>query len=127
MNFLIILNDAPYGNERPYNALRLALQLQKEFSGNAHSNDAKNDINLCVFLMGDAVGCAVPSQETPTGYYNIERMLKIFQRNGGKIKICGTCAEARGLKNVQWMEGAEMSNLSELTKLTVESEKVFTF
>ena len=25
--FLIIINDAPYGNERPYNALRLAMNL----------------------------------------------------------------------------------------------------
>ena len=29
MNYLFILNDAPYGNERPYNALRLALNLVK--------------------------------------------------------------------------------------------------
>jgi sulfur relay (sulfurtransferase) complex TusBCD TusD component (DsrE family) len=26
-NILLILNDGPYGNERPYNALRLALNL----------------------------------------------------------------------------------------------------
>lgn len=28
-NYLLIVNDAPYGNERPYNALRLALNLVK--------------------------------------------------------------------------------------------------
>lgn len=27
--YLFIINDAPYGNERPYNALRLALNLVK--------------------------------------------------------------------------------------------------
>ena len=26
-NYLLIVNDGPYGNERPYNALRLALNL----------------------------------------------------------------------------------------------------
>ena len=29
-NFLIIINDAPYGNERPYNAMRLAFNLVKK-------------------------------------------------------------------------------------------------
>ena len=28
-NYLFIINDAPYGNERPYNALRLAMNLLK--------------------------------------------------------------------------------------------------
>ncbi|HWS23577.1 MAG TPA: hypothetical protein VN226_04005 [Anaerolineales bacterium] len=27
--FLLIVNDGPYGNERPYNALRLAMNLVK--------------------------------------------------------------------------------------------------
>jgi len=27
MKYLFIINDGPYGNERPYNALRLALNL----------------------------------------------------------------------------------------------------
>ena len=29
---LFILNDAPYGNEKAYNALRMAMNLQKENS-----------------------------------------------------------------------------------------------
>ena len=65
MNYLFIINDAPYGNERPYNALRLALNLAK-----------RPEVSLRVFLMGDGVQCAVPRQVTPEGYYNIERMLK---------------------------------------------------
>jgi uncharacterized protein involved in oxidation of intracellular sulfur len=28
-NYLLIINDGPYGNERPYNALRLAMNLAK--------------------------------------------------------------------------------------------------
>ena len=27
--YLLIINDGPYGNERPYNALRLAMNLAK--------------------------------------------------------------------------------------------------
>ena len=30
MNYLIILNDAPYGSERSYNGLRLAGSLAKQ-------------------------------------------------------------------------------------------------
>ena len=31
MKVLIIINDAPYGSEKAYNALRIAMQLQKDF------------------------------------------------------------------------------------------------
>ena len=35
-----------------------------------------------VFLMGDGVQCAVKGQDTPQGYYNIERMLTSVLRHG---------------------------------------------
>ncbi len=60
MKYLFIINDGPYGNERPYNALRLALNLQKR-EGTA----------VRVFLVGDGVQCAVACQATPDGYYNV--------------------------------------------------------
>jgi len=71
MNTLFILNDGPYGNERPYNALRLAMNLAK-----------REGMHPRVFLMGDGVQCAVAKQTTPDGYYNIERMLKSISRGG---------------------------------------------
>ena len=70
-NVLIIINDAPYGNERPYNALRLALNLVK-----------KQATRVQVFLMGDAVLCARKRQKTPDGYYNVERMIKSLIQRG---------------------------------------------
>jgi uncharacterized protein involved in oxidation of intracellular sulfur len=63
-NYLLVINDGPYGNERPYNALRLAMNLAK-----------REGTHVRVFLMGDGVQCAVKGQDTPQGYYNIERML----------------------------------------------------
>lgn len=71
-NYLLIVNDGPYGNERPYNALRLALNLVK-----------RPDTSVRVFLMGDGVNCAVRGQTTPDGYYNVERMLQSIARRGG--------------------------------------------
>jgi uncharacterized protein involved in oxidation of intracellular sulfur len=48
--------------------------------------------------MADAVTCAIQNQNTPQGYYNIERMLKSIIQKGGIVKLCGSCADACGLK-----------------------------
>ncbi len=69
--YLFIINDAPYGNERPYNALRLALNLVK-----------RSGVAVRVFLTGDGVLCARQGQKTPDGYYNIERMIKSLAQRG---------------------------------------------
>ena len=117
MKVLILINDAPYGTEKAYNAFRLAMTLQKEHP----------EVEVRVFLMADAVGCAIPNQITPQGYYNIERMVKSVVMRGGKIKACGSCLDARGLKEVKLADGVESSNMSELGQWTVEADKVFTF
>ncbi len=114
---LILINDAPYGTEKAYNALRLSMQLGKEHE----------DVEVRVFLMADAANCAIANQNTPNGYYNIERMLKAVLLKGGKVKICGSCAEARGLKNLPLVEGTEISTMAELTNWVVDSDKVITF
>lgn len=44
----IICNDPPYGSERSWNGLRLAGSLAR-----------RDGVEVRVFLMGDAVGCAV--------------------------------------------------------------------
>ena len=69
--YLIVINDAPYGNERPYNALRHALNLVK-----------REGVQVKVFLVADAVYCARTGQNTPDGYYNIERMVKSLAKRG---------------------------------------------
>ena len=70
-SFLFIINDAPYGNERPYNALRLAFNLVK-----------REGLRIRVFLTADGVTCARKGQKTPDGYYNIERMIKSLIQRG---------------------------------------------
>ncbi len=76
MKYLLIINDGPYGSERSYNALRLAMNLQKE---------AQADITLG--LIGDGVVNAIKGQDTPQGFYNIERMLKAVMAKKGKVKL----------------------------------------
>jgi uncharacterized protein involved in oxidation of intracellular sulfur len=114
---LILINDAPYGTEKAYNGLRLAMQIQKDYE----------NMDLCVFLMADGVTCALPNQNTPNGYYNIERMLKAVIMKKGKVKLCGSCADARGIKEMKLVDGAVLSTMKELTQLTIESDKVITF
>ncbi|MBL8131269.1 MAG: DsrE family protein [Anaerolineae bacterium] len=117
MNVLIIINDAPYGSEKAYNALRLALALQKDHA----------EVQVRVFLMADAVTCALPGQKTPDGYYNLERMLKGVVTRGGLVKACGTCADARGIRELSLVEGVEVSTMSQLAQWVVEADKVLTF
>lgn len=77
MKYLFILNDGPYGNERSYNALRLAMAMQ--------FNSADHEV--VISMVGDAVNNAIANQKTPEGYYNIERMLKGILVKKGKVKL----------------------------------------
>ncbi len=117
MKVLIIINDAPYGSEKAYNALRLAMTLQKEHP----------ESEVRIFLMADAVGCALPGQITAQGYYNIERMLRSVLSKSGQVKACGTCAQARGLPALPLIEGVAISTMSELTEWVLTSDKVVSF
>jgi uncharacterized protein involved in oxidation of intracellular sulfur len=117
MKILIIINDAPYGTEKAYNALRMAMTLQKE----------NTDVEVKIFLLADAVGCALPNQKTPNGYYNIERMLKGVIRNGGEVKACGGCSEARGIDALPLIEGVHLSTMKEFCRWTVNCDKVISF
>jgi uncharacterized protein involved in oxidation of intracellular sulfur len=116
MKMLIILNEPAYGNERTYNGLRLALSLVKA-----------EDVELRIFLMGDAVTAAKPAQKTPDGYYNLERMLKGLSPKAIAVGACGTCIDARGMIDEPLVEGVHRSTLAELTTWTIWADKVITF
>lgn len=117
MKVLFIINDAPYGSEKAYNALRLAMALQKD----ALASEVR------VFLMADAVVTALPAQATPQGYYNVERMLKSVIAKGGVVKLCGTCCEARGLMELVLIEGTQVSTMAQLAAWTADSDQVLVF
>jgi uncharacterized protein involved in oxidation of intracellular sulfur len=116
MQFLLIVNDPPYGSERAYNAFRLALSL-------ANLDGAR----VLLFLIGDAVGAAVAGQATPQGYYNLERMLRSAARRGCVIGVCGSCMDARGIKPEGLVDGARRSSMEELAAWTREADRVLVF
>ncbi|MFY9265351.1 MAG: DsrE family protein [Solirubrobacterales bacterium] len=113
---LFILNDGPYGTERSYNALRLARSAVKQDS-----------VELRIFLFGDAAACAVAGQVTPDGYYNVDRMLRDAIRRGAETGVCGTCLDARGLRELPLTEGAMRSTLDVATEWTLWADKVIVF
>lgn len=54
-------------------------------------------------------------------------MIKLALTKGAKVKICGSCADARGLKNATLIEGVEISTMAELTNRVVDSDRVLVF
>lgn len=117
MQILFILNDPPYGTERVYNGLRLAQALLK----------TDPQAGVTVFLMADAVVAGKAGQKTPDGYYNVERMLKRLLAGSGKVLLCGTCMDARGLEDSSLVPGARRSTMDELAAATLEADKVLVF
>ena len=113
---LVVLNDPPYGTERSYSGVRLAYALAK-----------REGTQVRVFLMADAVGCAVAGQRVPDGYYNLGRMVEALGRCGADVGLCGTCMDARGVGEEGLGTGARRSSLEELADWTGWAERVLVF
>lgn len=113
---LLLLNDPAYGTERSYNGLRLAGALAK-----------RDHSEVRVFLIGDAVTCAMAGQKVPDGYYHLDRMIESAARHGAELGCCGTCMDARGITDDHLTKGARRSTLDELADWTFWADKVVTF
>jgi uncharacterized protein involved in oxidation of intracellular sulfur len=113
---LFILNEQPYGGERSYNGLRMALALLK-----TQSEEVR------IFLMGDAAACAKQGQKVPQGYYNVADMLGMVVRRGGKIAVCGTCMDARGIGDAELVDGAHRGTMAELAEWHQWADKALAF
>jgi uncharacterized protein involved in oxidation of intracellular sulfur len=116
MKYLFILNDPPYGTERSYNALRLARNLL-----------AKDEGEVRIFLIGDAVACGKAGQKVPGGYYNIADMLSGALRHDGVVNVCGSCMDARAIGEADLVPGAKRGSMDILTEWTAWADKVLVF
>lgn len=112
---LIVAHASPYGSEKMFNALRIAVAL-KEL--------ADEPVALKLFLMSDAVFSAVKGQSTPDLTYNLQQMLEILLAQQVAVKLCKTCAESRGVHAEMLVEGAEIGTLGDLTQWTLAADKV---
>jgi uncharacterized protein involved in oxidation of intracellular sulfur len=114
MKYLFIFNDAPYGNQRAYNGLRLALAL---------SHKAR----IGVFLLGDGVTCALAGLSPAHADYNPQDMLEAIARTEAPIIACGTCMEARGLTQESLITSVQRGTLDQLVEWVEEADKVLSF
>jgi len=114
----IILNTAPYGDEKVWNALRLAKSLSV----------GTDKMKVNIFLLGDAVTTAKKGQKPLEGYYNLEKMLKELVDQGVQLVACRTCINARGLSQEDLIEGARVGTTAgDLAQWVKESQKVLSF
>lgn len=111
----IVLQDAPYGNEKVWNALRLSQALLSAGS------------SVRIFLYGDSVTAAKKGQNPPKGYYNISEMLKGLIDKGVQVRSCLTCTSARGLAQEDFIEGAEVGKTIDLARWISEGGQVMVF
>jgi len=114
MQYLFIFNDSPYGSQRTYNGLRLALALGQ---GNS----------VRVFFLGDGVTSALLGLSPAHADYNPQEMLRQLAARGVTIGACRTCLEARGIPDDMLIPEAKRSTMDELVKWTEDSDKTLTF
>jgi len=96
----LILNGAPYGDEKVWNALRLARALTSAVIG----------LKVNIFLLGDSVTTAKRGQRPPEGYYSLENMLKDLIDHGVEVIACSTCTDARGLTQEDLIDGVRIGS-----------------
>lgn len=113
---LIIIHAPPYGSERCLSALRLATALS--------GRDDKPEVRL--FLMSDATVLGLPNQIDGAGN-GLQGMVEQLVALGVDIRLCRTCALARGLGDLPLIPGTAIGTLAELADATLQSDKVITF
>ena len=115
-HILFIVNAAPYGNENCHSALRLALSLA--------GKDSQPRVTM--FLMSDATVVGLPNQHDGAGT-GLQAMVEALVAEGVTIKLCRTCALARGLAELTLIKGVNIGTLPELADWTLAADKVITF
>lgn len=115
-NILIIVHAPPYGSERCLSALRLALGLS--------ASEAAPQVRL--FLMSDAVVAGLPNQADGSTK-GLQEMIEELVGMGAQIRLCRTCAMARGIVDLPLIPGLAIGTLAELAEWTLNADKVITF
>jgi uncharacterized protein involved in oxidation of intracellular sulfur len=116
-SILIIVHAPPYGSERCLSALRLAAVL-------VGSDKDRPEVRL--FLMSDATALGLPNQIDGSGK-GLQVLVEQLVAEGVTIKLCRTCALARGLADLPLISGLSIGTLPELAVWTLAADKVVTF
>jgi len=115
LSIVLIINAPPYGDERSYNGLRLAQALLAA------------DEWVELFFLGDGVHVAHAGQDPRGAHASLEPMLVELIANGAVVMLCGTCCQARGLRQDELVEGARVGTIHDLADVVRRSDKALTF
>ncbi len=111
----IVLQEAPYGNEKVWNALKLSRGLISAGS------------TVRIFLYADSVAAAKKSQSPPKGFYNIGEILSGLIEEGVEVRSSITCSKARGIAEKDFIEGTEVGHTLDLERWVEEGGPVMVF
>lgn len=115
---LMIVHAPPYGSERVLSALRLATALVSQ---------EEERVDLSVFMMSDAVTVGLPNQPTADAGGGLQQMIEDLVAHGVIVRLCRTCAVARGLEGLTLIPGVAIGTLVEMASAAIEADKVITF
>ena len=116
-NILIVVHAPAYGSERMLSALRLASALYAQ---------EHETIDLRIFMMSDAVTVGLPTPNADANE-NLQTMLIDLLAQGAQVRLCRTCAMARGIANLALLPGIAIGTLPELAEWTLAADKVISF
>jgi tRNA 2-thiouridine synthesizing protein D len=109
--FTIVIGNGAYTTERPYTMLRFAYTSLLE----------GHKINI--FLVEDGVFVGKQNQN-PSSYDNIEKWFKDVIEEGGIVKACGVCTNARGVAAEELIPGIEITTMNGFVNMCVEADNI---
>jgi len=115
---LMIIHAPPYGSERVLSALRLATALVGQ---------EEERVDLSIYMMSDAVTVGLPNQPTAEAGGGLQQMVEHLVEQGATVRLCRTCAVARGMAELELIAGVRIGTLVEMAAAAVEADKVITF
>lgn len=115
--FTVVITESPYARLNALTGLRFATQALED----------GHKVN--VFFVQD--GVHVPVRALPTGLpderMDIRGWLEKVIKAGAQLKVCGFCAEWRGLKQEDYLQKARLATMHDLVEWVRESDRVITF
>ena len=117
-SILIVVNAPAYGSERMLSALRLATAI---------ATQELETVDLRLFMMSDAVTVGLSGQADAQAGGGLQQMLEELVAHGAEIRLCRTCALARGIVDKPLIPGVLVGTLVELGEWTLAADKVVSF
>jgi uncharacterized protein involved in oxidation of intracellular sulfur len=87
----------------------------------------RETVDMHIFMMSDAVTVGLPNQPVAGAGGGLQQMIECLIEHGARIRLCRTCALARGVADLALIPGVAIGTLSELAEIVLTVDKVITF